>query len=46
MKVIQLKGLDTDLYPLIGPLVMNPKVLRLITIIHSRLRQIINGILQ
>ena len=35
MKVIQLKGLDTDLYPLIGPLVMNPKV-----------RQIINGILQ
>ena len=28
MKVIQLKGLDTDLYPLIGPLVMNPKVLK------------------
>jgi len=44
MKVIQLKGLDTDLYPLIGPLVMNPKVLK--ANIHSRLRQIINGILQ
>lgn len=28
MEVIQLKGLDTDLYPLIGPLVMNPKVLK------------------
>ena len=28
MKVIQLRGLDTDLYPLIGPLVMNPKVLK------------------
>ena len=28
MKVTQLKGLDTDLYPLIGPLVMNPKVLK------------------
>lgn len=28
MKVIQLKGLDADLYPLIGPLVMNPKVLK------------------
>lgn len=28
MKVVQLGGLDAKLYPLIGPLVMNPKILK------------------
>lgn len=28
MEVVQLGGLDSELYPLIGPLVMNPKVLK------------------
>lgn len=28
MKILQVGGLDAELYPLIGPMVMNPKILK------------------
>ena len=45
MEILQLDGLEPQLFNLIGPLAMNPKVLRLITIIPSKRPNVFNGTL-